>query len=1120
MLMLSLLLPAFASPGIGQASNDKDYLGNRNAPANVIFVIDLHDDTTTLNCFATADTTGPCINEIQGALQAVLPRENWARYGIAYTRSSPATADNFTPPATNYVGAFYGLEPDGNGTTQSLSNAIAALGLINADSVNFPKPNDIRNPAESVRKLWTTTLRSGTIGDGWTLSPTLHTCQDTHIVLITTGRPINSDSSSATLGTMNGAGSIRDVCCDAAGNFKSGSKTSNCTSGGGAPATDSECPLDNVARELWLGDSSMLAGTQKVRLHTIYLEDSSESALDRSIADALYANVQDVQSNTQSPPFDTSYIRLNEANAGTNSHDLERAIRDTLWFIRDRVMAEDNSSGFEDLLQAKVESRGKYAAVAWSSLVGDTTASHAENRDSGHMTFWTLDTDPTSATYGQFLTQLVLDVAANESVREESGLYPQNVPYPRLAGLLDMNRNVFTYMSSADSMLTGGAFTTWKNAARVPFDHDLELALTAETSAQLPSWVAGMLGPTGGTDPDQLDTDFDGDMDVDRNDFTNLIYFAHDWDSALYRWGYQGGSSTYDSFGDDRLPGFGGSIPAVVDYNSATEFSSEATYQTFLDLMAAQAYGAFAFIGANDGTLRAYLIENPGTWWTSASAGGYEVFRWIPEGVLARDPALLGNLFPSVPWHGAYVDQLIYGRQLLGGGSVTVRDVWIDSQNSSGSVGFGTKECTTIANCEWRRIAVLAREDGGGGILALDVTNPYSPTFLREYYGQSTDGMGTSRPVIANVYDDSHASTAEHEDRPVLFFGSGRPVDIRNAPNDGIRHSIEPAIHTFAITQTKPTDRAALTAISNVTSTLPDWNTSNSPSETTYDADANMEFAGSESPLAVLDTDADGDADTAYFTITKSFRESSDTAGLGVGSAPAYNNQQFPSTSLYKACRETAASPGQWTYLKIADLGVTEVYYAPTLSYFADGTLGLFVVTSTPYELDELDYTAMADSAGTQQRVYFGYDSDPDGCGGGTFTFTKRDTVTAGSCTSNQYVALGVGERVVSDPVVYGGYILFSTYTQATGVGTSAACSLGTGRIRIYNYETCAAPTITGSFSAGVAAVSGYPSNIAITDFGTVLAVATGSGATTNYAISLNVGLFESVKVLNWMQVF
>jgi hypothetical protein len=1116
LMFLSLLLPR-ALGSIGQASNAKDYFGNRNAPPNVIFVIDVHEDMTTKNCFALADTTGPCISEVESALWRVLPRENWARVGIAYTRSSPATADNFTAPTTNYTGAFYGLEPDGQGTAQSIYNAIDFLSTIPADTVNFPIPNPIRNPGESIRKIYLNVLRSATIGDGWTVSPILHSCQDTHIILITTGRPTNSDSATGTLTTM-GSGGIRDVCCDDLGNYTSGANSANCLAGAGAPASDYECQLDNVARELWLGDgSAAIAGTQKVRLHTIYLEDSSETALNRTIANELYSNVQTVQSNSYTPPFATSYIRLDESVAGTNSHDLERAIRDTLWFIRDRVVAEDQPSAIEDLLQPKVDTRGKYAAIAWSSLVGETSGSHGEVRDSGHMTFVEVVSDPTSPSYGLFIIPaFVTDVAINEAAREESGLWPQNVDFPRLASLVDMNRNVYTYLSSADAMLTGAQFTAWKNAARMPFDHDLELAIAADASAQKPNWLAGMLGPTVGTDPDELDSDFDGDMDADVNDFSNVIAFAHDWDSAVYRWGYQGGSSTYATFGDDRIPGWGGSIPVLVDYDNATEITSEATYQTFLDLLVTQAYGAFAFIGANDGTLRAYTVTSPGAWWASGAAG-YEVFRWIPEGVLARDPAALNNLFPSLPWRGTYIDQLIYGRQLMGGGSVTVRDVWIDSQNTSGQAGFGTKECTALATCEWRRIAVLAREDGGGGILALDITNPYSPTFLREYYGQGSDGVATSRPVVANIFDDSNASSGEHVDRTVLFFGSGRPVDIRNAPKDGTRHAIEPAIRTFAITQTKPTDRTTFTAIADVSSTMPDWGAS-APDDTTYDADTEMEFGGIEAPLAVLDTDGDGDADTAYFTLTKTFREVAN-GGAGVGSAPEYNSEQFPSTSLYKACRETAGEPGEWTYLELADLGATEVYYAPTLSYFADGTLGVFVVTSTPYELDELDYTAMADSATTQQRIYFGYDSDPDGCGGSTFTFTRKDTSVSGSCTSNQYVLLPVGERVVSDPVAFGGYLLLSTFIQGTGVGTTAACSAVTGRVRLFNYETCAASTV-GGFTSGIRTLTGYPSNLAITDFGTVLVGTTSGGGASGTMISLNVGLFESVKVLNWMQVF
>jgi hypothetical protein len=1128
MLMLLSLLSSRALAGgigIGQGSNDKDYLGNRNVPPNIIFVIDVHNDTTTQKCFALADATGPCIDQIENALQEVLPRENWARYGIVYTRSSVLSVDNFTTPTTNYTGAFYGLEADGVGTTQSLYNAIDFLSTIPTDTVNFPQPNTVRNPSEAIRRLYIDVLRSATIGDGWNVSPILHSCQDTHIILITTARPTNGDNMSGTLTTMGG-GSIRDVCCDDLGNYTSGSSTASCLSGGGAPASDSECHLDNVARELWLGDASLaIAGVQKVRLHTIYLDDSSESALDRTIANALYSNVQTVQSNTFNPPFATSYIHLDETVAGTNSYDIAPAIRDTLWFIRDRVVAEDNSSGAEDTLQGKVDTRGKYAAFAYSQLVGDSSTSHGEARDSGHIVVYELQSDPTIAGYGGLIIPpWILDIATNEAAREETTLFPPtNSDFPR-ASPSDMQRNVYTYLSSAENMLTGAQFTIWKNKARMPFDDNLAQAIASDGSGQKANWLAGILGPTGGADPDQLDADFDGDMDVDANDFSNVVAFAHDWDSAVYRWGYKGAAAQRDTFGDDRMPGFSGAIPAVVDYDSTTEITSETSYETYLSLLSSQAYGVFTFIGANDGSLRAYVITDPGAWWGGGGFYGYEVFRWIPEGVLARDPTLLNNLFPSFSWHGSYVDQLIYGRRLLGGGSVTVRDVWIDSQNTSGQAGFGTKECTTLTNCEWRRIAVLAREDDGAGVLVLDITNPYSPTFMREYYPQDGDGTGTSRPVVARVFDDSDASPAEHVDRTVLFFGSGRPVDIRDAAGDGTRHGIEPGIRTFDVTQTKPVDRTTYTAISNVSSPLPDWSGS-SPDENTYDGDSAMEFGGTESPLAVLDTDADGDADTAYFTLTKTFREGFDAGGAGEGSAP-WNSQQLPSTSLYKACRETAGQPGTWTYLKLADLGVTEVYYAPTLSYFSDGAVGIYLVTSTPYELDELDYTALADTSTTNQRVYFGYDTNPDGCSVSAFTFTRKDTITGGtSCTSNQYLNLLPGERVVADPVIFGGYLLLSTYYQTPGVlagAPSPACTIAgtSGRIRAYNYESCVLVNPTSAFVGGQVLIPGYPSNMAISDFGTIMAMGNNAALTKAYSFNVNVGLFESVKVLNWMQVF
>jgi hypothetical protein len=206
------------------------------------------------------------------------------------------------------------------------------------------------------------------------------------------------------------------------------------------------------------------------------------------------------------------------------------------------------------------------------------------------------------------------------------------------------------------------------------------------------------------------------------------------------------------------------------------------------------------------------------------------------------------------------------------------------------------------------------------------------------------------------------------------------------------------------------------------------------------------------------------------------------------------------------------------------------VYYAPTLSYFTDGTVGIFLVTSTPYELDELDYTAYADTAtaATQQRIYFGYDSNPDGCSVSAFTFTRRDTVTGGAaCTANQYILLPQGERVVADPVIFGGYLLVSTYYQPATpfpavTSQTPACTVAatSGRIRAYNYKTCVLSNPTSAFLERPEAHPGYPSNIAVSDYGTVIAMGSNQLLSQAYSININTGLFESVKVLNWMQVF
>ncbi len=102
-------------------------------------------------------------------------------------------------------------------------------------------------------------------------------------------------------------------------------------------------------------------------------------------------------------------------------------------------------------------------------------------------------------------------------------------------------------------------------------------------------------------------------------------------------------------------------------------------------------------VGADDGMLHAFYAGAA----TASIAPGTEVWAFIPPDLLPR------------------LKYAMYGHQYLVDGNTMVRDVWVD-QNKDGKK----------QESEYHTVAVITERSGGHNFIALDISNPLSPSFL------------------------------------------------------------------------------------------------------------------------------------------------------------------------------------------------------------------------------------------------------------------------------------------------------------------------------------------------------------------------------------------------------
>ncbi|MCB9765197.1 MAG: hypothetical protein H6739_35815 [Alphaproteobacteria bacterium] len=549
---------------------------------------------------------------------------------------------------------------------------------------------------------------------------------------------------------------------------------------------------------------------------------------------------------------------------------------------------------------------------------------------------------------------------------------------------------------------------------RMSFDRSMVRALYDDP------WLLDLFLPPGTGGP-EVDADLDWDGDVDVADFQRLVDFVRgvEWVPFRHLWW---------SRGDWRLGDSPTGSPTIVRATQG-RYGTDPTYRHFLDQLRASDAPDIVLTAANDGMLHAFRLTD-----------GRELWAWVPGYLLYRQP--------HEDWSGRLMDLIVRGRVSLLEGTPVVEDVWIDDD------GDGERECDDT-RCEWHRVAVVGQGRGGPVVLALDITDPERPVFLWEHLNldqADANGYTVSTPVMANVGNAWEVGG----DHWVALWGSGRPVS--DQIDAGAFGAMEPNLYGRAlgedflsVTWTSHADQVLDATLATSGLHAAD---ANATSLTDTDADGRFEQAHIAGQPAVVDVDADGDADIAYVVT---------------------HNHPDGTSALYKLLIDAQdLSLSTWCpMVDTADLGgvTEETGFGVTATWMGDGSLGLFWGTGSRFEVPDSDAGA-----------FFGFrDTNPLGC-----------ATPVPLCGDDGVFDLDPEEGLTDRPRVYAGVVLFPTWTPAEDDG---GCGQGEGRLYGLDFSTCQGVLPPDDLNASprtFLTVDGYPHKMEITTQGAVYVSTTG----------------------------
>lgn len=1019
-ILLSLPTSAYA---VGPSTVSEALSTKQAVPPAIIFVID-RDSNMGSPCFSGSSTS--CFEDAVDIVKQISRHYGEVKYGVVATADSAGDSN------------FYKVAPVGS-TYAQISTALSALTVSSGSTSNLAEVVD--SVSEDYLDLTATENGVDDDGDGydgdWDESPFAYYCSDVYVVVLTSGRPVDDDDPDPGAGS---ATPLADVYCDSAGYAAS------------AGVPDVECRYDNVVTDVYTHDHSSLAGYQRLVTSTIALGLDPSGSTSDEIADALYQSAAD---NTYG---DGVY-----SNATSKDDALASALS----------VVSDLMSGTYARSNPVIANNGSYLLYTYYELTGDRPLAE------GHVLAFEMDTDPSSATYGDILYYSGSPYDDYLGAVWDGGW----LLYSRVADAGELNNDDMDGFQQRDIYFYEDTFAKYMpgDASEKRLSFDSEMAGLTSSSTLLDLVLDDSVDGSGSLTSPEHDLDQSGA--VDKNDVQQLVDFTRGVSSARFRY--------LDlERGRWKLQDSPYSAPTVVTARN-DRYSMSTSYRTFLDLLEAEEMPDLVLLAANDGMLHAFaLTDDEST--PTADESGEELWAWVPNTLILRDR---GNA-----WGNGLVDAVVYGRSFLFDGTPVVEDVWIDLD------GDRQKECgASLDDCEWRRVAVVQQNFGGSRTLALDITKSDEPQFLWEQTNSVDDtamGYTTSRPAIFNIYD--YSDSAAPTDRWVALWGSGRAAEYSDSSTN-YYETVEGNLYMWALGDTAFSTATASFSVqgSNIGSAHPDY--SSSAATLDIDSDGRLEYTYISAPPTVVDADSDGDADVVYFPVT-----------LGYDPAMGLNTNANPGHSyIYKALINDA-DPGNLTWCEFYDpmdgaeaTGGTgtvaygsrpEVYYAMSTSWMKDGSLGVYWGTGSPFQ-DTDDMTAGA--------FFFMKDTSPESC-------SAPLALECGTETGGFY-QLAAGERLTSDPLVYGGVVYFSTYTPDTDV-----CTAGEGRIYGLDYTDCGSGLDTNGDGTATTADEDY-----ISTTGFVSNIAIGENGKLYFASGTTIDSFDAVQdpfagtaTVGWMEMY
>jgi len=546
-----------------------------------------------------------------------------------------------------------------------------------------------------------------------------------------------------------------------------------------------------------------------------------------------------------------------------------------------------------------------------------------------------------------------------------------------------------------------------------------------------------------------------------------------------------------------------------------------ASHNTFVSSHVRTAANGLQIIlaGANDGQLHAFRTGSG----TDCTSGGEEIWSFIPPNLLQKLAPIAHNSHadrPSLAVHDFFVD-----------GPIQVFDAWLGSgtgvsksandwENPGGlwkGQGSGSYLWSSSSTCYSTSPAAFSDTYSNThpyycGLHALDVTDTSNAGPVYKWHLNPTAGQA---PYLGQAWSKIQTGRVKigNDEKFVGFIGGGYSAAACLAP-DGTSYSC-----TAAAADGSAPYRAGKGFF------VVDLNNGSIIWSYTHASNGSMDFSAAASPLPV-DTDSDGFIDTVYM---------GDLGGnmWRFRLCPKDPNCSTCGLASYTASPCTSCTTSDWTGsllytsnnaergsgLPIPANTHKQIFTAPTAGYDDNGNLWIFFGTGENNDptYRPTDAELAADPGGmTKNRLYAVKEDLGETPFTDTYTLNDLQNITSSTYSDapnkhGWYVNLATnpvtrsdgttisnpkGEKMISDPTLFGGYVFYATYVPDQG-SASACGQAGDAFLYKLNYMTGARTTSHMGKGIGSSVLVSYRPGFTAADIYATTSGGAGTGALT-----------------------